>query len=188
MLGQVVDKVREIQGLDGIVVATPQTTDNRPIWDFCRREHVDYAQGQNTDVLGRFFAVATKYKATTIMRITADCPLLDPGVSSLVLQLYHEQTGSIEYVSNVDPPTFPDGLDTEVLSMGLLEWLHGAVQDPHLREHVTLYIRQSKVPFGKLNVTHAPNLSQLRWTVDTQEDLQTMQAMYPTLERFRHTL
>ena len=110
-----------------------------------------------------------------------DCPLLDPAVSGAVLARFLEGRGAIDYASNTQPPTFPDGLDTEVFSFEALARAWRETAEPADREHVTPYLWKQPGKFRVANVTHEPNLSALRWTVDTAADLEFVRAVYARL-------
>jgi spore coat polysaccharide biosynthesis protein SpsF (cytidylyltransferase family) len=133
-------------------------------------------------VLDRFRVALQAYPADAIVRITADCPLLDPTVSGRVVAEYLAHRDDTDYVSNVEPPTYPDGLDTEVVAAAALERAWHEATLPSDREHVTTYIRARKALFRVRNVTHDKDLSWHRWTVDEPRDLDFVRAIYAAIE------
>jgi len=132
-------------------------------------------------VLDRFRAALRAHPAEAVARVTADCPLLDPEVSGIVVREYLRHRGEADYVSNVDPPTYPDGLDTEVFSAEALERAWREAVRPSDREHVTTFIRDRRNGFRLRNVAHAPDLSAHRWTVDEPPDLDFVRSVYREL-------
>ena len=180
MLWHVVNRARQIEALDEIVVATSDNASDDSIVAFCKQERIPCFRGDEDDVLDRYYQAAKWIGADVIVRITPDCPLIDPDVVDDVVKCYVD--GDYDYVSNTDPPTFPDGLDTEVFSFEALEraWREAKLQSE--REHVTPYIRKHPELFRIGNVTYGEDLSSMRWTVDEPQDLEFVRAVYDHLE------
>jgi spore coat polysaccharide biosynthesis protein SpsF len=130
-------------------------------------------------VLDRYHQAAATHGLDTVVRLTADCPLLDPGVVDQVIMEF--ASGAYDYASNTQPPTFPDGLDTEVFNRAALERAWVEARLPSEREHVTPYIWKHPELFRLHNVRHASDLSQLRWTVDDAADLDVARAVIERL-------
>jgi glutamate-1-semialdehyde 2,1-aminomutase len=168
MLERLLARLGRAQTLDRIVVLTSEESSDEPIFRACKSLGVDTFRGDLDDVLDRFYQAAQKYDAKTIVRITGDCPLIDPDVVDSVVDVY--QTSNVDYASNTIPPSFPDGLDVEVFSRSALEesWRNARLISH--REHVTLYIKDHPEQFRLKNVVHAKDLSQFRLTVDEPED------------------
>lgn len=187
MLWHVVDRVRQAETLDKVVVATSDDPSDHAIAFFCKREGIPCFQGSKDDVLDRYYRAAEWIGADVIVRITADCPLIDPDVVDDIVKYYME--GDYDYVSNTAPPTFPDGLDAEVFSFQALEraWCEAKWQSE--REHVTPYIRKHPELFRTGNVAYREDLSHMRWTVDEPQDLEFVRAVYSFLKNvsFRMT-
>jgi len=180
LLAHVVERARAIPGITEAVLATTVNRTDDPLVAFARDSDIGCIRGSEADVLDRFFVAARETKAEAIVRVTSDCPLLDPAVSGKVLEEYMRRVG-VDYVSNVHPPTYPDGLDTEVISA---EALGTAAHEAYLasdREHVTPYVWSRPERFRTVNVEHAENLSGHRWTVDTPADLEFVRAVFETL-------
>ena len=117
------------------------------------------------------------------MRITADCPLLDPDVAQRVLEKYLQSDGEYDYVSNVQERHYPRGLDVEVLSFPCLERMHGEALEPHYREHVTSFVRSHPDRFRVASVSYDEDHSAHRWTVDTEEDFSMVAGVLEGLYR-----
>src|ERR1700758_4280892 len=119
MLWHVVNRVRKARLLDNVVVATSDKSSDDPIASFCCRESIPCFRGSEQDVVDRFYQTAKQFGAECLLRITADCPLIDPTVIDQVISRF--QQGDFDYVSNTMRHTYPDGLDTEVFSFAALE-------------------------------------------------------------------
>lgn len=167
VLQHVIDALDSAKGIDTIVVAT--TTDPRDdeIEEFC--EGVPCFRGSEDDVLSRMAGAAKVYNADTVIRVTADCPFIDPQVVSDLIAL-QDFTGA-DYASNVNPPTYPDGLDCEVFTTKALNTANERATRPSDRECVTQYIMRNRNSFRIENLTcPLPGLHKERWVLDTAED------------------
>ena len=177
MLWYVVHRTRQAQTVDQVVVATSTGPADDAIEEFCRQNRIDWFRGSEDDVLDRYYQAAIAHRADMVVRITGDCPLIDPDVIDLTVQAFID--GDYDYVSNTLRYTFPDGLDTEVFSFSALEttWLEAHNQSE--REHVTPYLRLSG-KFKRRNVEHHRDLSgqEHRWTVDEPADLEFIRRIY----------
>ena len=176
MLFHVVDRVKQTHSIDLVTIATSTHTDDDIIEIFCQEEGIPCFRGSPNDVLDRYYQAASYFAADIIVRLTADCPLLDPAIIDKVIQAFHSD--KLDYVANVLEYTFPDGLDTEVFSHKTLErtWQEANLKSE--REHVTPYIYNHRELFGIGMVKHDVDLSQLRWTVDEPEDLEFVRSVY----------
>lgn len=170
ILEWIVSAAQKIPTIDEVVVATSKSKADKAIVDWCQKSDIHVYQGSEEDVLARFYEAATQYKADVVMRLTADCPLLDPWIAGQVLHLVSQ--GYADYASNIMPPTWPDGLDCEAFTFKALENAHQNALRPSDREHVTSFIRNNQNLFKVLNVpSPIPGLHKHRWTVDSPEDL-----------------
>jgi spore coat polysaccharide biosynthesis protein SpsF (cytidylyltransferase family) len=179
LLECVVRRTRRAGSLSKVVVATSDRPADDAIESFCRLQGVPCFRGDELDVLDRYYQAARSHGAEAVVRVTADCPFIDPAVIDRVVATYLR--GGYDYVANINPPTYPDGLDTEVFSTDALTraWKEGRL--PTYREHVTTYIRFHPNAFRIHNVRHDPDLSSLRWTVDEPRDLQFIREVYGRL-------
>jgi spore coat polysaccharide biosynthesis protein SpsF (cytidylyltransferase family) len=178
MLERVVERVEAASRVDRAVVATSDDPRDDAVEAICRRRGFACFRGSESDVLGRYVGAAARYAADPILRITADCPLIDPEVIDRVVDAFRGKDLPYDYASNINPPTFPHGLDTEILSAEALARADREARWQSEREHVTLYIRQHPDRFRTFNVTHAPDLSGRRWVVDEATDLEFVRAVY----------
>lgn len=179
MLARVVERVQRADAVDRVVVATSTTPLDDPIAQFCRKEQISCFRGSEDDVLDRFYRAAKEQDADVLVRITADCPLIDAGVIERVIERF--QRGDCDYVTNALRYTYPDGLDTEVFSMAALERAWREARKPSEREHVTPYLRSGK--FRAVNVeSDVPLEKSQRWTVDHPADLEFVKKVYAAFD------
>ncbi len=181
MLAHVVERTERADRLDEVVVATTVSVRDEAIVDACRSRGWPVERGSEDDVLDRYYEVAQKHHAGTIVRITSDCPLTDPTIIDRAVTMFSQ--GGFDYVSNtLDPRTFPRGLDVEVFSFRALERAWNEDRDPAWRDHVTPYIHRHPERFRLGRLAHDRDLSGYRWTVDTQEDFELVRRIF---EHFR---
>lgn len=158
-----------------IVVATSSDPRNLPLAAHVRSLGYDAFLGNENDVLDRYYQAAKDYHPDVVVRITGDCPLVDPVLVDQVIDLY--AAGGVDYCSNIAPPTFPDGLDVEVFSFRALERAAHEANKPMEREHVTPFLRQSPL-FTRKNLTNPEDCSAERWTVDEAADFTVVEAVF----------
>ena len=142
-----------------------------------------YFQGSENDVLDRYYQAALAFGAEAIVRITSDCPLIEPEIIDRVVSEFLSHYPDADYVCNVLPRTFPRGLDVEVMSFEALKRAWHEDNNPAWREHVTQYIQRHPEIFRIRNVASEVDYSHMRWTVDTPEDLIFVRKIY---EYFGH--
>jgi spore coat polysaccharide biosynthesis protein SpsF len=182
-----IQRCLRIKTARGIVIATTIEPEAEQIVQICKKfpeEKVKYYRGSVDDVLSRYYESARLVKAETIIRITSDCPLLDPMIIDSMIELFFEKNKSaksLDYLSNVDLRSFPRGLDTEIFSFETLERAHKEARLPQHREHVTLYIRNHPELFRLDNFTQKIDQSGMRWTLDYPEDFEFIKSVYDYL-------
>jgi spore coat polysaccharide biosynthesis protein SpsF len=179
MLARVVDRARQVPGVSCVLVATTTEARDSAIVAMAPQLGVEVVTGSEVDVLDRYYQAASQFDAEVVVRVTADCPMLDPAVSGRVVARILE--GDVDYVTNCQPPTFPDGLDTEAVRFGALlrAWRESALMSE--REHVTPFIWKRPELFRTARVLSVPDLSAHRWTVDDQRDLAFVREVYGRL-------
>jgi spore coat polysaccharide biosynthesis protein SpsF len=179
VLGRVVERLQRCKAIDELLVATTDRATDDAIVAECRRLPVAVSRGDQDDVLDRYFRAAQLAKAEVVVRITSDCPLIDPEVTDkTVIEFLGAKP---DYASNVLKRTYPRGLDTEVMSLDALARTWRQAQRPFEREHVTPYIYQHPAEFTLVSVGEDVDYSSHRWTVDTAEDLEFVRAVYARL-------
>lgn len=161
--------------VDKIVVATSVDATNQPLVEHVRALGYGCEQGSESDVLERYVQAARAHQAEVVVRITGDCPLVDPGLVDECIRRF--RAANVDYFSNTNPPSYPDGLDIEVVTLAALERAMEESSKPYDREHVTPYIRESG-RFNTANMKNSVDLSALRWTVDEQADFDVVRNIF----------
>ena len=155
---------------DKVVISTADNEANLPIIKFARENGIDYFAGSEQDLVDRLYRTALKFGADAIVRLTGDCPLVDPRVIDKILRFYLDNADRYDYVSNTLKPTYPDGLDVEVIPTATLKKMWSEVADPFWREWLNSYIMENPEQYRAANLENDTDLSELRWTVDYEED------------------
>lgn len=180
VLEEVIERVKGISGLDDIIVATPNSKVDDLLVPYIRGAGVGIYRGPEQDVLFRYYQAAMMARASTIMRITADCPMLNPELCSQVLAKYADDQSDFDYVSNTVVRTFPRGLDCEVFSWRILKITHENARRPYDREHVTQWMLDSwarpRIKVGSLHNDRDDN-SEFDWSLDTLDDYHRIVSM-----------
>ncbi len=174
MLTWVVDRTRLAKTLDGVVVATTTDESDEPIVHLCRSQSFDSYRGDPEDVLDRYHSAAVAYDAEIIVRITADCPLIDPELIDETVRALLHADKPVDFSTNRLPwkRTYPIGLDVEVCTLNALQVTWQEANEPHQREHVMPYLYENPDRFNIVQIDADQDYGNLRWTVDTHEDLQ----------------
>lgn len=173
LLHYLIERLQRVELAEEIVIATTVNVEDQKIVDFCRFEQIPLFRGQSEDVLDRFYYAAQTFKADVIVRITSDCPLIDPIIIDQVIKTYLDNYPNYDYVSNSHlRRSYPIGMDVEVFSFKALEEAFHEATLPEEREHVTPFIYRRPTRYHKKLITHEPDLSNLRLTVDTIEDFE----------------
>jgi spore coat polysaccharide biosynthesis protein SpsF len=177
----VIERAKNIPEIMDVIVATSVSPVDDPLATFCQSIGTPVFRGREEDVLDRYYQAALLYKSDVIVRITGDCPLLDPKESGKVVKKFLEPDA--DYVSNVNPPMLPDGLDTEVFSMNALKKAWANAQKRSEREHVTLYIYSNTDTFKLDSVKHDVNHSDYRLTLDEEADYVLLKEIFSILDK-----
>lgn len=184
MLVRCVNRMRRAQTLDEVVVATTVQAADEAIVRLCAERGWPCFRGSGEDVLDRYYHAALAHQADVVVRITSDCPLIEPEIVDRVVREFLDLQPGVDYACNVLPRrTFPRGLDTEVMRFDVLEQAWREDPNPSWREHVTAYIQRNPDLFRIHGVVNEVEYSHMRWTVDTPEDLAFVGRIY---EHFGH--
>lgn len=175
LIGLLMQRLACSTQVDDIILTTSNDPRNATLVEYVQQLGYEVFQGSENDVLDRYYRAAKQAKADVIVRITGDCPLLDPKLVDAVIAKFLES--NVDYVSNVAPPTFPDGLDIEVFSFRALSRAQHEAKQPMQREHVTTFIREH-TQFTQLNYSNEIDYSKYRWTVDEIEDFIVVKNIY----------
>ncbi len=183
MLMHVVRRARRAQTVHEVVVATTVDPSDDPVAALCAERGVQFTRGHPTDVLDRYYQAAREFGAEVIVRLTADCPLLDPNLVDETVRAFLRADPPVDFAANRIPGdrTYPIGLDTEVCSFAALEdaWQHA--DRPYQREHVMPYLYEVPGRFRVLHLKHSRDLGNLRWAVDTPQDLEFVRQVFARL-------
>ncbi len=163
-----VKRLSKSKKISKIIIACSSNRLDKNIIKISKKLGIDYFVGSENNVLSRFYNAAKKYKFENIVRITADCPLIDPGIVDLVINNFFKK--KVNYASNTNPPTFPDGLDIEIFKFHDLKNAYNNSKSSYDKEHVTPYIVRNK-NIKKFNLRNAQDVSSLRLTLDEPADL-----------------
>ena len=169
LLYYVINQLRYCSKIKNLVIATTTNQEDDEIEKFANNNSINVFRGKEKDVLDRYFQCAKKYSFSTIVRITADCPLIDPQIVDKVIEQFF--SGNYDFATNTLTRTFPIGTDVEVFSFSALNKAWENAQLPSEREHVTPYFH-NKENFKIINVENDKNISNLRLTVDRIEDFE----------------
>ena len=181
MLSLQLERMRRATSIDGIVIATTVNAADDPIVELCIQQGIAYFRGSEQDVLSRYAEAAQAFGIDVVVRVTSDCPLIEPDLMDKVVNIFLHAHGELDYVSNTLQPSFPYGLAVEVFSRQVLDQAHRLAVQHAEREHVTPYIYWRPQQFRLKSFTHNENLSQHRWTVDTPEDFELVSKIYGAL-------
>lgn len=182
MLARQIERLKRCKRLDQLLVATSDQPEDCAIARLCQQLDIPCFCGPLDDVLLRFYLAAQPYSPTHVVRLTGDCPLADPALIDELITLH--LAGEYDYSSNCGDPSYPDGLDAEIMSGATLATLQEEATTQTEREHVTYYIRRHPEQFSIGELRRTPSLAHLRWTVDETADFALVeriyQALYPT--------
>ena len=163
-----INRLKKSNKISKIIVATTNKKLDNTIINFCKKKNIDYFRGPEKNVLKRYFLAAKKFNVKNIIRITSDCPLADHILIDNFIKKF-EYEKSLHYLSNINPPTFPNGFDVEIFTFKILKYFNDQKLTNYEKEHVTIKMKNSK--FKKVNVKNKNNLSKFRVTLDDRRDL-----------------
>jgi len=175
-----IERLRSVKSVQQIIIATTDNETDEPIVKFCETMGLPYYRGSENDVLARYYHAATKYKCESIVRITSDCPVIDPTIVDKTIELFYTSK-HYDYVSNCLMRAFPRGMDTEVFTYQALAQAFSVATDIPDREHVTAYIYRHQEKFNIGNYFDVQDNSRYRLTVDTPEDFELIRRIIETL-------
>jgi len=188
LLTYLLERLQKVKNADEVVVATTKNKEDDSIVQLCEGLGVRVYRGSDGDVLERFNETAVQFDADVVVRITADCPLMDPSIVEYVIQEYADHKA--EYASNTLDRTYPRGMDVEVFSTNLLSEVADIAVHLSDREHVTSYIYTHPHKYLLNSVRSSQDFSKYRWTVDTAEDFKLISKMikgvYPNNPQFAY--
>lgn len=183
ILHHVVNRLEHSKLINNIIIATTDLPEDNQTEKFCLENKADYFRGSSANVLSRYYEASKKYPSDLIIRVTADCPVIDPQVIDSMIRAFveHSKISQVDYLSNVHPRTFPRGLDTEIFSFQALEKAFIEAKQEYEHEHVTPYFYEHPELFSIKNFANEKDYSFHRWTVDTEEDYKLIKEIYNEL-------
>jgi glutamate-1-semialdehyde 2,1-aminomutase/spore coat polysaccharide biosynthesis protein SpsF len=179
VLEHVLRRCQAIEGVDTVVCATVDGPDGDAVADLAEKLGVTVYRGSESDVLARYQGAAHEVGADIVLRVTSDCPLIDPEVCGALLKLRAE--AEADYAANNMPPSWPHGLDCEAFTVAALDEAAATATEPGDHEHVTPWIRRNRA-YRRVNLAGpGGELTEQRWTLDYPEDLAFLRAVYDRL-------
>jgi len=162
-----ISRIKKSKKISNIIVATTKKKKDDKIVSFCKKKNINYFRGPEKNVFKRYYLSAKKFNVKNIIRITSDCPLADPILIDNFIKKF-EYKKDLHYLSNINPPTFPNGFDVEIFTFKILKYFNAKKLTNYEKEHVTIKMKNSK--FKKENVKNKNNLSKFRVTLDDNKD------------------
>ncbi|HEX5241068.1 MAG TPA: glycosyltransferase family protein [Candidatus Limnocylindrales bacterium] len=182
MIHRVMTRAARASTLDAVVLATTTLPEDDALAGLAQAAGWPVTRGSPTDLLDRYLQAAREHEAEVVVRITSDCPLIDPEVIDRVVEAF--RAAEVDYASNtLEPRTYPRGLDVEVVSLAALEQAGREDSNPAWREHATPYLYRHPERFRLLRVPFERDESRERWSVDTPEDETVVRRLYEALGR-----
>ncbi|MBI5937884.1 MAG: glycosyltransferase family protein [Betaproteobacteria bacterium] len=176
-----IERLRRVQNAHEVVIATTKNATDDPIIGLCERLGVSTYRGSEEDVLQRYYEAARAHGADVVVRVTSDCPVIDPAVVDAAIAMFLAPPMLYDYVSNTQARSYPRGLDVEVFSFAALAAAQTEGRLEYEREHVTPYLYQHPERFRIGQLVAGEDHSQHRWTVDTAEDFELIGRIIATL-------
>ena len=188
LLEYLLERLKRVEKSNEICVATTTKVQEQPILDICSRMSVKTFRGSEEDVLERYFLAAQEFKADAIVRVTSDCPLIDPVEIDRLIKYYLENSDRYDYIADGLERSYPVGMGAEIFSFEALRKAHENAKSKSEREHVTPYIHRNPDLFRLGNIAYKEDQKDHRWTVDTPEDFELItkiiESLYPTKPEF----
>ena len=179
LIWHITNRLKYSKKINKIILATTQNENDNVLEEWALENDISCFRGSENDVLDRYYHSAHHFEVDTIVRITADDPFKDSQIIDKVINLFEEN--NLDFAYNNNPPTFPEGLDTEVFSFDALENAFNNSIDSFEREHVTQYFYRNPSIFSQACLKNPIDLSYLRWTIDTQQDWDMTEIIYNKL-------
>lgn len=181
ILWHIYNRLKQCCTLNEIVISTGEYKNNKEICDFASVNNIPLFIGSEIDLIDRLYKTAINHNAEAIVRITADCPLVDPKIVDTLVTKFLEKNQQFDIITNCEKRTFPHGLDIEVISTKTLKKLWEEIKEPQLREWFPFFIQKNHDMFKIFNMENNDDLSKLRWTLDYPEDYEFLKQIYKNL-------
>ena len=181
ILWHIHNRLNSCKNLDNVVISTGEKERNLAICNFADEFHIPYFSGSELDVIKRMYETAIKFDASSIVRITGDCPLVDPKIVEKIISEYVKHGKNYDMVTNTFTLSFPHGLEIELYSTKFLKKLNSEIKKSEFREWFSIYIENNFEKFKILEIKNNEDLSKFRWTLDYPEDFKLIQIIYEQL-------
>ena len=182
ILDFVINQLKSSKYLDQIIIATTNLPIDDKIINFAKKKQIKYFRGSEKDVLSRYYDCAKSFSLDSIVRITSDCPLIDPNILDNLIEKYIDS--NCDFISPGFPRTYPQGsADIEVFSFEALEKMWRESKKPSEREHVCTYMYNNPDKFNILKIPNSLNFSNLKLSVDKVEDLKFVQEIVKRIHK-----
>jgi len=175
------DRLKMCKQLDSIVISTGGYNSNKEICEYAKKNNFQLFSGSENDLIDRLYKTALEFNASAIVRVTADCPLVDPIIVDRLVAEFLKNMEHYDIVTNCKIPTFPHGLDVEVYSIDVLKRLCDDITEIEFREWIPTYIEKHPEGYNVLNITNELNLSHLRLTLDYEDDFKLIKKIYENM-------
>ena len=185
LLLHMIERVRKSKKLDKIIIATSVLEKDNVIEDFCKENNIDYFRGSESDVLQRYYECAKSYSLDIVVRLTADCPLIDFFMIDKCLEDFNANP-ELSYYANTCPTnlsTYPNGSDIEIFSFNALEKANALENSLEGREHVTHYMCREKEVFKTGMLKNSQDWSKYRYTIDNREDFEVISFLFDEINK-----
>lgn len=179
LIWHVFNRLKSSQLINSLILATTENPNDDSLIEWANENGIFYYRGSENDVLSRYYFAAKKFNIDIIIRITADDPFKDPEIIDMIVESFIKN--KLNFISNNNPPTYPEGLDVEVFDIESLELAFNNSKDSYEREHVTQYFYRNPEKFKIQNFYNFENTSNLRWTIDTEVDYKMATEVYNNL-------
>ncbi len=176
-----IERLKRVAYKDEIIVATTLNNTDQPIVELCNKLLISFYRGPEDDVLSRYYNAALYTNADVIIRVTSDCPIIDPNVIDKTIRFYLDNNSKFDYVSNCLKRTYPRGMDTEVFPFRVLKEAYNEATKKMEREHVTSFIHKQPDRYRLGNFFYYQDKSNHRWTVDMPEDFELIKKIIENL-------
>jgi len=182
VIHHIYDRLGTCEQLDSVVISTGEYNKNKEICDYAEKHKFPIYIGSDNDLIDRLYKTALKFNASAIVRITADCPLVDPIIVDELVSKFLVNSKQYDIITNCQIQTYPHGLDIEIYSTEVLKKLCKDISEYELREWIPMYVQKYPEKYKVLNITNQPNLSHLRLTLDYEEDFKLIEIIYKNMK------
>jgi len=183
ILWHIYNRLKNCKLLKLVIISTGDLEKNSEITEFASNNSIPFFVGSETDLIDRLYKTAMNFQASAIVRITGDCPLVDPKIVDELVSEFVKNNDKYDIVTNCQTRTFPHGLDVEIYSLKCLTKLWNEIKEPELREWFPFYVNKNQSLFQILNIPNSKDLSNYRWTIDYPEDYEFVKQIYHKLYR-----